>query len=403
MGGSAKNYAITDIIQGPGDVWMIGTAPTDANVRLTLASDGTPDATAHPGSYHMGLIQGAVSTAIKPKLSEITADQFDSAVDTRVTELDGKIEATMAQLESQKIQWALGMGTYSTGSGCKQVTFGGLLSVPKTCVAVISPSRANPGMYVVSVLYIAVPMGGFSFSMGRAKEAQYKAQFQGLTDLTRTPGQMTGVIYQTLVAPSGGTPTAKNYAVGEIYQGPADLWYLPTPPTDSAQRVTIDATTLTPDATAHPASVTLGLTEGATTFMASPKIDFIKADQADGPVDAYLGSIGAKIEATMLEASMDKLARALGVGNYSLSAGAYAQTTFGGTLVPPTLCLAAIGVKQSAPTKAVAGCLYRVNAADGITWMASRAKPNAYKVTFSGQADVTRTLGRTVGIFHEMI
>jgi hypothetical protein len=403
MAGTLKGYLTTDILQGPGDLWMIGTAPTDVAVRLTLANDGTPDATAHPGSYHLGAVQGAISTVLKPKATMISADQYDAPVDAYLAELDGKMEATLAQLESQKAQWALGVGTYSTGAGYKQMTFGGTMNPPKTCVAVISASRNSPGNYVVSVLYVGVPTGGFNMSLGRSKPSESKMAFEGLSDISRTPGQQIGVLYQTLVAPTGGTPTAKNTAPAEIFEGPADLWYLPTPPADATPRVTIDATTLTPDAAAHPASVTLGLTEGPVVMAVTPKIDFIRADQADGPVDAYVNSISAKFEATMLEGSMDKLARGLGVGNYSLSAGAYAQMTFGGVSQPASICLAAIAPKRTAPTKAVCGCLFKVLATEGITWAASRTKPGAYKVTFTGIADVARTLGKTVGIFHEMI
>ena len=403
MAGTSKGYAPSEIIQGPGDIWVIATPPTDTSVRITLASDGTPDATAHPGSIHLGAMSGATTTTVKPKLVEITADQFDCPVDAYVSELDAKIEAAMAQMEATKLQRVLGVGTYATGVGYKQVTFGGTMVVPKVCVAVISPGRANPNQYVISVLYVAVATGGFALAMGRAKAADYKASFTGLCDPTRTAGQQIGVVYQTLANASGGTPTAKSTLVSEIYQGPADLWLVSPAPTDAATRVTLDATTLTPDSTAHATSAGLGLTTGAVTFKVAPKIDVIKVDQFDAPIDAYVATMTASIEAEMSQSSMDKLARALGVGNYTLSAGSYAQCTFGGTNQPAAICVAAIGLKRSDTTKAVVGCLYRVNAQDGITWSASRTKASAYKVTFNGLADVARALGKQVGIYHEMI
>jgi hypothetical protein len=403
MAGTTKGYSISEIQQGPGDLWIIGTAPNDAAVRLTLASDGTPDSTAHPGSYHLGGVMSAINTTVKPKITEIGLDQYDAPVDAFLAELDAKVEAPMAQLESQKLQWALGVGTYATGSGYKQVTWGGTLIVPKVCLAVISPSTVSAGNFVVALMYVAVPAGGFSFTMGRAKQAEYKAQFQGLSDVARTAGKQIGVIYTTLTAPVGGTPTAKNTAVAEIYEGAADLWLISPAPVDATARVTLDATTLTPDSTQHAGAVGLGMTTGPVTFSVTPKLDLVKMDQFDGPVDARLNSISAKIEAEMGQMSMDKLARALGVGNYTLSGGSYAQCTFGGTNQPPAICVAAIGAKRSDTTKAAVACLYRVNAAEGITWSASRTKASTYKVSFTGQADITRTAGKQVGIFHEMI
>ena len=403
MAGTVKSYTPSEIIQGPGDVWFIPTPPTDANVRLTLASDGTPDSTAHPSSIHLGLMAGATTTTVKPKIAEVTADQYDAPVDSYLDELDAKVEADMAQTESSLLQRVLGVAAYSAGSGYEQLTFGGINTVPQGCIAVISPSRANPAQYVVSVLYKAVATSGFSLALGRAKAASYKASFTGLTDFTRTLGQQVGVLYQTLINASGGTPTAKDAVVGQIYQGPADLWLIAPAPTDTAQRVTLDATTLTPDAGTHTGAIHLGLTAGAVTFKVTPKIDMVKSDQGDAPVDAWVQSIAASLEAEMQQSAMDKLARALGVGNYTLSAGNYAQCTYGGTNQPPAICVAVIAPKRVAPTKAVVGCLYRVNAADGLSWTASRGKASTYKLQFNGQADVTRTAGRTVGIFHEMV
>jgi hypothetical protein len=403
MAGTTKGYATSEIVQGPGDIWVIGTAPNDAGVRLTLASDGTPDSTAHPGSIHLGAIQSAITTTVKPKIQPISLDQYDAPFDGYVTELSAKIEAEMAQTESQKLQRMLGVGAYATGAGYKHVTFGGLLNVPKVCIAVISPTRANPLRFVVSILYVAVAEGGFQVSMGRAKASTYKASFVGLSDPTRTAGKQIGAVYQTLSDAAAGTPTAKNFSLAEIYQGPADLWLIAPAPTDAATRVTIDAATLTPDIGTHATSVHLGMTTGPVAFSVTPKMDLIKADQFDAPVDAFIASIAAKIDAEMNQSAMDKLARALGVGNYSTTAGSFAQTTFGGVSQPPTICVAAIAPKRLDNTKAICACLYSVNSVDGLTWVASRQKTSTYKMSFIGLLDPTRTAGRQMGLFQEMI
>ena len=485
MAGTTKDYTVSEIIQGPGDLWAIGVAPTDTAVRLTLAADGSPDATTHPGSVHLGIISQAISTTLKPKIAAIQADQFEAPIDSYVTELDGKIEAELGQAESAKLQRMLGVATYSSGTNSnpaagtayEQLTFGGTFTVPKICLAVISASRQNAQQYVVSVLYIGVSMSGFALALGRAKAASYKAQFQGLTDPTRTAGQQIGVLYQTLVNASGGTSTAKSNDPTQIFQGPADLYLVSPAPTDATQQVTLDAATLTPSSTVHANSVHLGMTEGPVTFSVVPKLDLIKVDQFDGAVDATLASLTAKMEATLTNSTMANLARALGVGNYTISAGNYAQCTFGGTNQPPTICVAAIaqkrtpqaaattlaaaiaapitaptaislagaatangsylkidtewfvinsgggttaptvtggqlgtsaathainaGVTFGGPTKAVVACLYRVNAAEGVSWTAQRTKASMFKVSFSAQSDTTRTAGRQIGIWHE--
>jgi hypothetical protein len=167
-------------------------------------------------------------------------------------------------------------------------------------------------------------------------------------------------------------------------------------------QVTLDGPTLTPSSTVHANSVHLGLAQGPVTFSVMPKIGLIKSDQFDAPVDAYVESLQASFEVELLQSSMTNLATALGVGTYLLSAGNYAHCTFGGTNQPPTICVAAIAPRRTVTTDAVVGCLYRVNAAEGISWTAQRNKTSTFKVKFSGQSDTTRTAGRQIGIFHEL-
>lgn len=426
MAGTTKNYAPSQVQIGPGDVWVIGTAPTDTAIRLTLAANGTPDATAHPSSVHLGVLTSATTLDVKPKMADISADQFEISVDSFLTELEAKLDTEISQLTSVLLAQLLGIGVYGTGTNSNpvastnyaQITFGGIYTVPKACIAVISPSRQNSQLYNVAVLYLAYSAGGLKFSLGKEKASTIKATFAALADLTRTAGRMVGVVYQTLVAPTGGTPQAKNSNVLQIQQGPADLWLidtyaadaLATAPTDTTasgstlpQQVTLDGTTLTPLAAAHPNAVNLGMTQGAVEFEVVPKFATVKDDQTDAPVDVYLQSLSVSISAELKQASMTNLAAALGVGTYAISAGAYAQTTFGGTFQPGAVCVAAIAAKRTAPAKAVVACLYRVDPTGGITWTVSRTKESTVKAKFDAHADVARTAGRTAGIYHEML
>jgi hypothetical protein len=282
------------------------------------------------------------------------------------------------------------------------VTFGGNLTVPKLCIAVISRAKEAPNQHVVSLLYKAVVTGGFKVSMGRSKASTYKAQFTGMSDYTRTAGKQVGVIYRTLADAANGTPTAKDFVLNDIFQGPADLWAIDAP-TDADVRVTLDGTTLTPDSAKHPNAKHLGGTTGAVDFSVTPKLEFNRMDQFDAPVDVFIGSIEAKIEAEMAQSGLEKMARALGVGTFTESEGAYEQMVFGGTNQPPKICVCAIGRKRSDPTKAAVACLYNVNSAEGVTLTASRQKASAYKVSFNGLLDPTRTAGKQMGVFHEMV
>lgn len=402
MAGTSKDIQVAEIHQGPGDLWVIPTAPVDATPRLTLASDGTPDSTTHPSCVHLGAIQSAITTTVKGEMAPIDLDQYDAPFDNYATNLEAKIEAEMAQTEMQKLQRALGVGAYDTQAGYKHVTFGGLLTVPTVCLAAISAKRASPLKHVISILFKSAAVAGFQVAIGRGAASTYKLEFLGLGDPERTAGKQVGIVYETLTDAAGGTPSDKDFSVAEIYQGPGDLWLIAPAPTDTATRVTIDATTLTPDATAHATAAHLGGTEGPITITVTPTIGQIRLDQFDSPVDVFVERIEAKIEAEMSQSEMEKLSRALAVGSYGANAG-YKQVTFGGTSQPATICVAAIAPKRTDATKAICACLYKVNSIEGVQVVMSRRQKSTYKVTFTGLLDPERTAGRQMGVVHEMI
>jgi len=405
MAGVLKNYDLTQIVQGPCDLWLIPNAyaPSDSALRLTLASDLSPDATAQPGCIHLGSVASAVTTGLKPKVANIVLDQYDAPVDGYTEMLTATIEAEMAQTTSELLGIFLGVGTYSqVASTSDQITFGGNLVVPTYCIAAISPAKENPLEAWVSMLYQCVSTGGFEVTMGRKKPSYYKVQFQGIESLTRTPGQAMGIIYKTLANASGGTATARNYNASQIWQSQADLWLISPAPTDTAEVVTLDATSLTPSSSVHANSIDFGLATGPLVMSVKPKLSWFAADQFDSPVGAFVESLEATIEAELEQAGAQNLASALGLGNYNLSAGNYSELTFGGTNQPAEICVAGIGVNRSDATKASVVGLYKTLADGGVTLTMSRKKTNTYKVKFTGLADLTRTVGRQIGFFFEM-
>ncbi len=179
-------------------MWVIGSPPNDATQRLTLdATTLTPDSTAHPSSIHLGYAQG-IKTVIKPTIGEIMLDQYDAPMDVFVQKIEASIEAELASTEMQKLQRALGVGTYSTAAGYKQVTFGGTLVVPNLAIAAISPKRTDATKVIYSLLFKCAAVEGFSIDMGRTKFSVYKVRFLGFADLTRTAGRQIGLIVETI-------------------------------------------------------------------------------------------------------------------------------------------------------------------------------------------------------------
>jgi hypothetical protein len=216
--------------------------------------------------------------------------------------------------------------------------------------------------------------------------------------------RQVGIVIKELTVPATGTATSKVPTVSEIEQGPADLWLIGTAPTNAAVTLTLH-TDLTPNSTTHPSSLYLGGTVGPVTLTLTPKLDPIRVDQADAPVDFYCGGLEAKIEAELTQSAMDKLTQALGLlatEAYSADTG-YEQLGIGGLQNPAQVCVAVIAKKRSDATKVWAACLYKVHSVDGIVIARSRGKAGTYKVTFSGLADLARTAGKQTGVFYETV
>src|SRR4051794_29743874 len=138
MAGTAKDYTLSKIHQGPGDLWIIGGGVADsATPQLTIATDGTPDATAHPSSISLGSFADAATWMLTPKWDDILVDQADGPVARYVASVEVGIEVALRQLDPVIMQYCAGVGTYATAGGYKQMTFGGQAPASLTdyCVA----------------------------------------------------------------------------------------------------------------------------------------------------------------------------------------------------------------------------------------------------------------------------
>ncbi len=186
--------------QGPGELWIIGGGVADsATPQITLHTDGTVDATLHPASFHFGSVEDGYAWKSVPKMEDIRADQFDGPLDRYVTEQEAGIEATLTQIDPAIIQKCSPYTAYAAGSGYKQVTGGGNLSLSSVCVALVVPKRTSAYHYI-AVLFKAHGTIGLEANFGRAKKSVFKASFKALTDPTRTAGRQMFCFYETVAA-----------------------------------------------------------------------------------------------------------------------------------------------------------------------------------------------------------
>jgi hypothetical protein len=191
----------TKIHQGPGHLWLDVAVPVSGS-RLVIDTSGTPTSGT---PVYGGAIDAATIVSIAAKMELVEADQISAPIDAIMTGEVAEIEATMKESDFAKLKHYLQHGTYNsdTDTGLpalaqdfEELTFGGIIPVAKTSVAVISPRRDNTAKFLVSQLYSAVQIEAIKLPFTRKKETMYGVKFTALAVTTRAVGDQCGKIYR---------------------------------------------------------------------------------------------------------------------------------------------------------------------------------------------------------------
>lgn len=202
MPGTAKIYSAAQVQRGAVDLWINVAEPASGTHVITIAPDGTPDATANPNAKHLGLLEGAAVCDYAPKYDLEKVDQDTAPVVAFLTDEEATIQASMKQTSFENVlQYCLPPGFFSGTAPAvdEGVTLGqgaNIIAAPVT-LAVIAPSADPAFKWSVALLYRAIPVAAFKTSLGKEKTAVYEVKFQGLSDLTRPSGDRLGSLYRT--------------------------------------------------------------------------------------------------------------------------------------------------------------------------------------------------------------
>jgi hypothetical protein len=184
--------------------------PTWGTVLYSQVQDGTAlwELRALGPTYTFaGSSRGAATIPISPKNMPIPTDQTTAPVDAVMTAEVESVEVELLESDFYKLQNYITQGTYGTGTDTglptgvqsyEEIAFGGVRTVPKMAVALISPRRDVISKYVVIVLYRAVQMDAIQLPFTREKETLYKVKFEGLWDDYRPVGDKVGSMYRQL-------------------------------------------------------------------------------------------------------------------------------------------------------------------------------------------------------------
>ncbi|HEY6244544.1 MAG TPA: hypothetical protein VIX17_11380 [Pyrinomonadaceae bacterium] len=198
MAGTAKNYQVSMVEIGPGDIWLNVAVP-GAGARITLATDGTPDATANPSCVHLGMTTEGAKLIYTPNITEYESDEQTSPIIVQnVKEVLG-IQGNMIQtLDTSLLNYLIAGGTRSTGSGYEEVALGGKQTVATFTVAYIAPVYNDTTKFLVYNLYKSYNKSGFNMDVSRKKMSSIAFDFQGISISSRAAGDQTGKIWKSV-------------------------------------------------------------------------------------------------------------------------------------------------------------------------------------------------------------
>lgn len=195
--------------------------------------------------------------------------------------------------------------------------------------------------------------------------------------------------------------TAKNYNANQIVLGPSDLWLNVAVPLAGA-RLTLDADG-TPDSTANPNAVHLGMTAGGVTFEYVPEIQDFTSDELTAPHMSRIISERATLKGEFLQVFNWNLLEKMTVGgtkntNTNTSTG-YEELTMGGLSTISTYPIALIGPDIQGSGQYWVVQLYKTYNKSGFSFTVTRKDQSRAPFEFTGLAVTTRTAGDQIANF----
>lgn len=193
MPATALNFNTAHIVNQYGWGW-VGLAIPAAGARITLFTDGSPDATANPNAKHLGHTTEGWSFAATPEVDRLTADEAVAPIKVTTGAVEASIQGNIIQLtDLSGVQQYLvqGMGTYGTAVGYEQITLG-LIAVTYTAAALIWPTEADATKFVIYNLYKAINVGGLGGTVRRRQLGSHPVNLSGIAITTRAAADQLG-------------------------------------------------------------------------------------------------------------------------------------------------------------------------------------------------------------------
>jgi hypothetical protein len=200
--GCTGNYAqlngiwtVTNVNTGSHTCTLSGSSLSSASGTLT-GSHAT-------AGQNLGLSEGPVMVSITPKIEEIRADQFESAIDAALTTIEAEIDVKMEEFNATQFQRYFTNDTLtnpqmfptqtinSTVPTYAQVTqFGGQFTdaCNQRTLMLVSADRSNIGYFYYVFAFRVYLKSAFKITFHRTAKTVFEMKFGCVCDFTRQPG-----------------------------------------------------------------------------------------------------------------------------------------------------------------------------------------------------------------------
>jgi hypothetical protein len=175
-----------------GQVWT-GLSIPGAGAGPTLATDGTPDATANPNAKHIGMTDKGTKCTYSFTKKDAMDDEHTGPHATRIVQEVMTIEGAWKQVLDAALLAKISVGGNNASiTGGNVVQFGGKQQPTADCIAVIAPRSDNAAKFVCFMLYSCYNESGVQLSNTKEDETSSPFKFTALAVQSRAVGDQLG-------------------------------------------------------------------------------------------------------------------------------------------------------------------------------------------------------------------
>ena len=193
MAGTAPSWRTTALAQNAGQLWGSLAIP-GAAARITLDTDGTPDASANATAFHYGATKAGSKLMIKSTQTKFYVDEFRGPIVTNIDSIEMGISAELVAVTDMDVITKLlpGVGTYATtASSFKEVRVG-IKAITYESIALIFPLIENTAKFGIFNIYSALNDTGVEWAQSRKELGFMPVSFVGYEITTRAATDTLG-------------------------------------------------------------------------------------------------------------------------------------------------------------------------------------------------------------------